>query len=51
MDEERLPQKILKRTPTGRRKRWRPKTRWKEGALRAVEECDLRDGDWEERPH
>jgi hypothetical protein len=42
---ERLPQKILNWTLTGRRKRGRPKTRWEEGVLRAMEECDLQDGD------
>jgi hypothetical protein len=36
MDEERLPQKILNWMPTGRRKRWRPKTRLKEGVLTAM---------------
>jgi hypothetical protein len=47
--EERLPQKILNWIPTGRRKRGRPKTRWKECVLRAMEECGLRDGGWEDR--
>jgi hypothetical protein len=37
-DEERLPQKIVNWVPSGRRKRGRPKTSWKEGVLRAVEE-------------
>jgi hypothetical protein len=46
MDEERLPQKNLNWMRTGRRKRGRPKTRWKEGVLRGVEECGLRDGVW-----
>jgi hypothetical protein len=44
MDEERLPQNILNWVPTGRKKRGRLKTRWKEGALRTT-----RDGDWEDR--
>jgi hypothetical protein len=48
MDEERLPQKILNWIRTERRKRGRPKTRWKEGVLTAMEECGLRDGDWED---
>jgi hypothetical protein len=50
MDEERLPQQILNWTPPGTRKRGRPKTRWKEGVLRATKECGLREGDWEDRP-
>jgi hypothetical protein len=37
MDEEILPQQILSRIPTGRRKKGRMKTRWKEGILRAME--------------
>jgi hypothetical protein len=49
MNEERLPQNILNRISTGRRKRG--KSRWKEGISRAMEECDLRDGDWEDRLH
>jgi hypothetical protein len=49
MDDERLPQKILIWIRTGRRKKGRPKTRWKEGVLRAMKECGLRDGDWEDR--
>jgi hypothetical protein len=49
MDEEKLPRKILNWIPAGRRKRGRPKTRWKEGVLRSMEECGLRDEDWEDR--
>jgi hypothetical protein len=46
MDEEKLPKEIkLDTLPTGRRKRGRPKTRWKEGALTAMKECGLRDGE------
>jgi hypothetical protein len=41
MDEERLPQNILNWIPSGRRKRGRPKTRWKEVILRALEESGL----------
>jgi hypothetical protein len=48
MYEERLPLKILNWVPAGRRKR-RPKTRWKEGVLRAMEEYGLRGGDLEDR--
>jgi hypothetical protein len=33
IEEERLPQNILNWTPTGRIKRERPKTRWKECVL------------------
>jgi hypothetical protein len=44
MNEERLPHEILNWIPIGRRKRGIPKTRWKEGVLRAMEECNLRDG-------
>jgi hypothetical protein len=40
-DEERLHRHILNWTPTGRRKIGRPKTRWKEGVLRAIEDCGL----------
>jgi hypothetical protein len=46
MSEERLPQKILNWTPTGRRKRGRPETRWKKGVLRAMKEFGLRNGDF-----
>jgi hypothetical protein len=49
MDEERLPQKVLNVIPTERRKSGRPKTRWKEGVLRATEECGVQDGDWKDR--
>jgi hypothetical protein len=35
--------------PTGRRKRGRPRTRGKECVFRAMEESDLRDGNWENR--
>jgi hypothetical protein len=35
--------------PTGRRKRGRPRTRGKEGVFRAMEESDVRDGNWENR--
>jgi hypothetical protein len=48
MDEERLPQQILKWTSPGTRKRGRPKTRRKEGVLRVTKECGLREGDWED---
>jgi hypothetical protein len=41
MNEEKLSQQILNWIPTGRRKTGRPKTRWKEGVLRAMEECGL----------
>jgi hypothetical protein len=46
MDEERLPQKSFNWMRTGRSKWGRPKTRWKEGVLRGVEECGLRGGVW-----
>jgi hypothetical protein len=49
MDKERLLQSILNWIPTGRRKRGRLKTRWKEGVLREMEKCGLRNGDWEDR--
>jgi hypothetical protein len=49
MGEEKLPQTVLNWIPTGRTKSGRPKTRWKEGILIAMEECGLRDGDWENR--
>jgi hypothetical protein len=38
MDEERLPQQILNSKSTRRRKIERPKSRWKEGILRAIKE-------------
>jgi hypothetical protein len=41
--------KLFNWIPTGRRKRGRPKTTWKEGILRAVEECGLQDGNWVDR--
>jgi hypothetical protein len=49
MDEERLPRKILNWIRIGRRERGRPRTRWKEGVLRAMKECGLQDGQWEDR--
>jgi hypothetical protein len=47
MDEERLPQCILNLIPAGRRKRGRPKDGKK--AYSVMEECGLRDADWEDR--
>jgi hypothetical protein len=47
--EERVPQQILNWIPTGRRNAGRPKTRWKCGVLRPIQECGLRDGDWKDR--
>jgi hypothetical protein len=41
MDEEILPQKILSWTPTGRRKRGRTKTIWKEGVLKVMIVCGI----------
>jgi hypothetical protein len=41
--------KLFKLDTTGRRKIGRPETRWKEGVFRAMEECGLRDEDWEDR--
>jgi hypothetical protein len=49
VDDERLPQKILNWIPTERRKRGKPKAERKECVLRAMKECGLRDGDWEDR--
>jgi hypothetical protein len=46
MAKDRLPQKTLHWIPTGRRKRGTPKTKWKEGILKAMEECSLQGGDW-----
>jgi hypothetical protein len=43
MNEKRLRQKILNWTLIGRRKTGRPETRWKEGVLRAMEKCGLRE--------
>lgn len=39
--------KFLNWIPTGRRERGRPEAGWIEGALRTMEECGLRDRDWE----
>jgi hypothetical protein len=47
MDEGGLPQQILNWTPTGRRKRGRPKSKWKEGVIRVMAKCGLRELDWE----
>jgi hypothetical protein len=40
---------IFKFDPIGKKKRGRPKTRWKGSVLRAMEECGLREGGWEDR--
>ena len=48
MEEGRLPKKVVKWRPPGRRKQGRPKLTWVEG-IRGLEENGLMEEDWNER--
>jgi len=49
MEEGRLPNKVMKWSPPGRRKRGRPKATWAEGIRGMLGEKDLMEGDWNDR--
>ena len=47
MEEGRLPKKIMKWSPPGRRKRGRPKATWAEGIRGLMGEKGLIEEDWD----
>ena len=49
MEERRLPKKVVKWSPPGRRKRGRPKLTWAEGIRGLMEEKGLMEEDWNDR--
>jgi len=49
MEEGRLPKKVLKLSPPGRRKRGRPKAKWAEGIRGLTGEKGLIEEDWKDR--
>jgi hypothetical protein len=49
MEEGRLPKKVMKRSPPGRRKRGRPKATREEGIRGLMGEKGLLEGDWNDR--
>jgi hypothetical protein len=49
MEEGRLPKKVMKWSPPGRRKRGRPKLTWAEGIRGLLGEKGLMEDDWNER--
>ena len=49
MEEGRLPKKVIKWSPTGRRKRGRPKLTWAEEIRGLMEEKGLMEEDWNYR--
>ena len=49
MEEGRLPKKVMKWTPPGRRKRGRPKLTWAEEIRGVMEEKVLKEEDWNDR--
>ena len=49
MEEGRLPKKVMKWSPPGRRKRGRPKATWAEGNRGLMGEKGLMEGDWNDR--
>jgi len=49
MEEGRLPKKVMKWSPPGRRKRGRPKTTWAEGIRGLMGEKGLIEEDWKDR--
>jgi hypothetical protein len=46
MEEGRLPKEVMKWSPTGRRKRGRPKLTWEEGIRGLMEEKGLMEEAW-----
>jgi hypothetical protein len=49
MEEGRLPKKVMKWSPPGRRKRGRPKLTWEEGIKGLMGEKGLMEEDWNDR--
>lgn len=49
MTPERLPKQILEWTPTGRRRRGRPRKSWREGIDKDMREKGLEEGQWNNR--
>jgi len=49
MEEGRLPKKVMKWSPPGRRKRGRPKLNWAEGIRGLMGEKGLMEEDWNDR--
>lgn len=49
MTNDRLPKQILNWTPTGRRKRGRPRKSWREGIDREIEDRQLDENLWQDR--
>ena len=49
MDPTRLPKIMIHWKPEGRKKRGRPRRTWKDGIFTAMNERDLRMGEWNDR--
>jgi len=49
MDPTRLPKITIHWKPEGRKKRGRPRRTWKDGIYTAMNEKDLRMGEWNDR--
>ena len=49
MDEKKWPNILLQWSPVGRRKRGRPRTPWRPGISRMMDERELDEGDWNDR--
>ena len=49
MEEGRLPKEVIKWSPTGRRKRRRPKFTWAEGIRGMMGKKGLMEEDWNDR--
>ena len=49
MEEGRLPKKVMKWSPPGRRKRGRPKATWAEGIRGLMGETGLMEEDWKDK--
>jgi len=49
MEEGRLPKKVMKWSPPGRRRRGRPKATWAEGIRGLMGEKGLIEEDWKDR--
>ena len=49
MDEKRWPNILLQWSPAGRRKRGRPRTPWRSGISRMMDERELDEEDWNDR--
>ena len=49
MDEKRWPNILLQWSPAGRRKWGQPRTPWRSGISRMMDEQELDEGDWKDR--